>query len=39
MGGPDMQTSSKYEKNLIGFFGRLTYNYKEKYLLMANLQV
>jgi TonB-linked SusC/RagA family outer membrane protein len=38
MGGPDMQTSSKYEKNLIGFFGRLTYNYKEKYLLMANLR-
>ena len=38
MGGPNMQRSSKYEKNLIGFFGRLTYNYKEKYLLMANLR-
>jgi TonB-dependent starch-binding outer membrane protein SusC len=37
-GGPNMQNSSKYEKNLIGFFGRVTYNYKEKYLLMANLR-
>jgi TonB-linked SusC/RagA family outer membrane protein len=31
-------TSSKYASNLIGFFGRVTYNYKEKYLLMANLR-
>lgn len=38
MGGPNMQSSSKYEKNLIGFFGRVTYNYREKYLLMANLR-
>jgi TonB-dependent starch-binding outer membrane protein SusC len=31
-------SSSKYESNLIGFFGRLNYNYKEKYLLMASLR-
>jgi len=31
-------SSSKYASNLIGIFGRVTYNYKEKYLLMANLR-
>ena len=30
--------SSKYKRNLIGFFGRGTYNYKEKYLLMASVR-
>ena len=30
--------SSKFASNLIGFFGRLTYNYDEKYLLTANLR-
>lgn len=30
--------SGKYASNLIGFFGRVTYNYKEKYLLTANLR-
>jgi TonB-linked SusC/RagA family outer membrane protein len=28
----------KSETNLIGFFGRLTYNYDEKYLLMASVR-
>jgi TonB-dependent starch-binding outer membrane protein SusC len=37
-GGPNMMSSSKYASNLIGFFGRLGYNYKEKYLFMANLR-
>ena len=31
-------SSSKTASNLIGFFGRITYNYKEKYLLMASLR-
>jgi TonB-dependent starch-binding outer membrane protein SusC len=30
--------SYKEASNLIGFFGRLTYNYKEKYLLMVNIR-
>ncbi|MBC7423059.1 MAG: SusC/RagA family TonB-linked outer membrane protein, partial [Ferruginibacter sp.] len=30
--------SSKYKRNLIGFFGRATYNYKDKYLLMASVR-
>lgn len=30
--------SGKFASNLIGFFGRLTYNYEEKYLLTANLR-
>lgn len=30
--------SFKSETNLIGFFGRLTYNYDQKYLLMASLR-
>ncbi len=32
------QSSSKYAYNLIGFFGRITYNYQQKYLLTANLR-
>ena len=31
-------SSSKYDYNLIGFFGRVTYNYRQKYLLTANLR-
>ncbi len=31
-------SSSKYAYNLIGFFGRVTYNYRQKYLLTANLR-
>lgn len=30
--------STKTKTNLIGFFGRATYNYKEKYLLMASVR-
>ncbi|MDP2887420.1 MAG: SusC/RagA family TonB-linked outer membrane protein [Bacteroidota bacterium] len=32
------QSSYHAETNLIGFFGRLTYNYNDKYLLMASLR-
>jgi len=35
---PDAQKSYHAETNLIGFFGRLTYNYNDKYLLMASLR-
>ncbi len=38
IGGPFLMNSQKFETNLISFFGRLTYNYKEKYLLMASLR-
>ncbi|MEP7107329.1 MAG: SusC/RagA family TonB-linked outer membrane protein [Ferruginibacter sp.] len=38
VGAQNLMTSSKYESNLIGFFGRLGYNYKEKYLFTANLR-
>ena len=34
----DAQTSYHAETNLIGFFGRLTYNYNDKYLLMGSLR-
>jgi len=34
----DAQRSYHAETNLIGFFGRLTYNYNDKYLLMASLR-
>jgi TonB-linked SusC/RagA family outer membrane protein len=34
----DPQSSYHAETNLIGFFGRLTYNYNDKYLLMASLR-
>ena len=30
--------SERYQTNLIGFFGRLSYNYDEKYLLMGSLR-
>lgn len=36
--GLSEMASTKYITNLIGFFGRATYNYREKYLLMANLR-
>lgn len=32
------QWSDRVKTNLIGFFGRLTYNYDERYLLMASLR-
>ena len=35
---PDPVRSYRSAKNLIGFFGRLTYNYNDKYLLMASLR-
>ncbi len=37
-GGPNLMNSSKYASNLIGFFGRVNYNYKDKYLIMASLR-
>ena len=37
-GGIAQQGSSKYAYNLIGFFGRITYNYMQKYLLTANMR-
>lgn len=36
--GQATESSYKQASNLIGFFGRLTYNYKEKYFLMASLR-
>lgn len=36
--GRATQYSDKGSYNLIGFFGRLTYNYKEKYLLLASVR-
>ncbi|TXK36526.1 TonB-dependent receptor [Pontibacter qinzhouensis] len=36
--GNAVAASNRTAANLIGFFGRLTYNYKEKYLLTANLR-
>jgi len=36
--GLGSQNSAKYVSNLIGFFGRGTYNYKEKYLVAASLR-
>lgn len=36
--GEGSMNSSKYESNLIGFFGRVNYSYKEKYLLMGSLR-
>ena len=38
LGGPSLMNSQKYAFNLIGFFGRLNYNYAEKYLFMASLR-
>ena len=37
-GGPDLMSSAKYASNLIGFFGRVNYNFKDKYLFMASLR-
>lgn len=34
----NMIRSSRSETNLIGFFGRVTYNYNRKYLLMASVR-
>jgi hypothetical protein len=34
----NMISSYRSTTNLVGFFGRLTYNYKEKYLLMASIR-
>lgn len=31
-------TTNKYRTNLIGFFGRATYSFREKYLLMASIR-
>ena len=31
-------SSGKYESNLISFFGRVNYSYKDKYLLLASLR-
>lgn len=36
--GRATEYSDKNAYNLIGFFGRLTYNYKEKYLLLASVR-
>ena len=36
--GRAVQYSDKNTFNLIGFFGRVTYNYKEKYLLLASVR-
>ncbi|OGX91787.1 SusC/RagA family TonB-linked outer membrane protein [Hymenobacter coccineus] len=36
--GRATEYSDKTSYNLIGFFGRLTYNYKEKYLLLASVR-
>jgi len=38
LGGPNLMESEKYASNLIGFFGRVNYNYSEKYLFMASLR-
>lgn len=36
--GSAEQGSNRRETNLISFFGRATYNYKDKYLLMASIR-
>lgn len=38
LGNPTKVTSSFWEKNLLSFFGRLNYNYKERFLLTATLR-
>lgn len=35
---PNPMWSNKWETNLVGFFGRLTYNYSNKYLLLASIR-
>ncbi|HEY4289043.1 MAG TPA: SusC/RagA family TonB-linked outer membrane protein [Puia sp.] len=37
--GLDIIGTTRTQTNLISYFGRLTYNYKEKYLLLASLRV
>jgi TonB-linked SusC/RagA family outer membrane protein len=37
--GLDIIGSTRTQTNLISYFGRLTYNYKEKYLLLASLRI
>ncbi|SDS46710.1 TonB-linked outer membrane protein, SusC/RagA family [Mucilaginibacter mallensis] len=37
--GLDVIGSSRYQTNLISYFGRFTYNYKDKYLLLASLRI
>lgn len=38
LGTPTSLTSSYWDKTLISFFGRVNYNYKERYLLTATLR-
>ncbi len=38
LGGSNLMSSQKYASNLISFFGRVNYNYADKYLLMASLR-
>ena len=38
MEGLSTLNSNKWERKLIGFFGRLNYNYSNKYLLMASIR-
>jgi TonB-linked SusC/RagA family outer membrane protein len=37
--GLDVIGSSRTQTNLISYFSRLTYNYKEKYMLLASLRI
>ncbi len=37
--GQDVIGSSRTQTNLISYFARLTYNYKEKYMLLASLRI
>ena len=37
--GQDIISSGRYKTNLISYFSRATYNYKDKYLLLASLRV
>jgi TonB-linked SusC/RagA family outer membrane protein len=37
--GEDVIGSTRSQTNLISYFSRLTYNYKEKYLLLASLRI
>jgi len=37
--GLDVIGSSRSQTNLISYFGRFTYNYKDKYLLLASLRI
>jgi TonB-linked SusC/RagA family outer membrane protein len=37
--GQDVISSSRSQSNLISYFGRATYNYQDKYLLLASLRI